>query len=621
MDLSEIDAKIIEKKKILKDIKDGTLERFTFTNGHSNVWKKFMKIRNSESKNLCSYVQCSECRSLLYFKRSSGTTHLNRHTCNEKEAEGPAYKILPVDKITSIKESVIQNIIKYCATDFVPFEMASGSGFQYFLQWLVTLASKYGNFNVEDIFPCTSAINRRIINFKDDTLRKILENFRDALKNGCCSASLEIIGSDSTNSVIVTMGIHYFDKNFALTKKVIFTTSIDEKSPENTLNKLVHNFNVFGGEENDLQRLTIVTPRKDPFIQALGYPFSRKDCIAYKMNEMLNDSFEMSTLKDTDELLSKCRNIVRFIKDKEIQPLNINVCQENGTWQDKLEMVRSLVEQYDDIMTLLDNENKPNIKFIKRKAEEFISFLEPFMEAISDLSGTSYPTSNKIILWWAILNDHLKTLESYSIELKKIMINVRLCFASSFAPTMEEKINCFLDPRYKLLKMLSDNDRADVISAVQNLLQNMKNDTVETATESSEKGPPNKKSRSSEYEATKSDVKALSSKPKNKDKKDRFSKYETKESDEMKNDECDIYLKLQPMRTVDFEAEIDVVKQFWKSNKKRLPKLFKLVITRLHVPACSSSTELQSKKILELKCLDDFMFVKDNMSDFCEDIW
>lgn len=83
MDIKENEAKINEKKQILEDIKSGTLERFTFTTGSSNAWKKFVKIRNEESKKLCSYVQCCECKALLYFKQGSGTTHLNRHKCNE----------------------------------------------------------------------------------------------------------------------------------------------------------------------------------------------------------------------------------------------------------------------------------------------------------------------------------------------------------------------------------------------------------------------------------------------------------------------------------------------------------------------------------------------------------
>lgn len=619
MDIKEKEAKTNEKKQILKDIDSGTLERFTFTTGNSNAWKKFVKIRNTENKKLCSYVQCSECKAVLYFKEGSGTTHLNRHKCNENETEGPTYKILPSDKITSIKESVMRNIIKYCATDFVPLEMSSGPGFKSFLQWLITLASKYGNINVDDIFPSESAIDRHINNFKDDSMRKIFENFREALKNECCSASLEVIGMGGNNHIVVTMNLHYFDNNLVLRRKMIFTISIDDSKAEDAVHKIVQNFNVFGGEENDLYRLTIVTRTMNIFKQALDFPFSRKDCVADKINRILTESFSQSATKDFEEIFSNCRNIVRFINDKEVQPLNINVRQDDGTWRGKIQMLQSLVGQYDDIMKLLDNENKSNIKFIKRKANELLQFLEPFVEAVSDLSETSYPTVNKIILWWAILNDHLKTSESYSLELKKIMVNARLSLASNFEPTMEDKINCFLDPRYKYLKMLSDNDRAEVISAVQNLLQNMV-DTNKSVAEPSLQGPPNKKSRSSSYEATKSDVNQYraSNKPKPNGKVDRFQKYETTPSDGTENDECDIYLKLPPVKSNDFDSEANVVKCFWKSNKNKLPKLFMLVKTRLHLPACSTGTEIQLKTKLDLKCLDDFMFIRNNIF---ENLW
>lgn len=619
MDIKAKEAKIIEKNQILKGIKDGTLERFTFTAGYSIAWKKFVKIRNAENMTLCSYVQCSECKVLLYFKEGSGTSHLNRHKCDENETEGPAYKILPSDKITSIKESITQNIIKYCATDFVPIEMSSGHGFKSFLQWFVTLASKYGNINVDDIFPSENAIDRHIKNFKDDSLRKILENFREAITNECCSASLEVIGSGGSNNIVVTMSLHYFDKNLILSKKIIFTMNVDKRKAEDLVHNVIHNFNIFGGEENDIHRLTIVTPNMNLFKKALESPFSRIDCVADKINQILSESFEQSSTKGFEELLSNCRNIFRFINDKKVKPLNICVLQDDGTWKGKIVMLKSLVEQYDDIMELLDNENKANIKINKRNAEEFLQFLEPFMDAVSDLSETSYPTANKILLWWAILNDHLKTSESYSLELKKIMINARLFLATNFEPTIDEKINCFLDPRYKYLKMVSDSDRAEVISTVQTMLKNMEeltNNAVANA-ESSGQGPPNKKSRSSDYEASKSDVNQYrsSNKPKPKDKVDRFKKYETTPSDETINDELDIYLKLPPTKSNDFESEVDVLKCFWKSNKNKLPKLFKLVKTRLHLPACCTSTRIQLKTKLDLKDLDDFMFIRSNMCD------
>lgn len=127
--------------------------------------------------------------------------------------------------------------------------MSSGPGFKSFLQWIVTMASKYGNINVDDIFPGASAIDRHINNFKDDSLRKILEHFREALKNESCSASLEVIGSGGSNNIVVTMSVHYFDNNLVLNKKIIFTTSIDERKTEDVIQKIINNFNVFGGEE------------------------------------------------------------------------------------------------------------------------------------------------------------------------------------------------------------------------------------------------------------------------------------------------------------------------------------------------------------------------------------
>lgn len=619
MESNQRDTKINEKKEILKGIKDGTLERFTFTTGHSFAWKKFVKIRIAENKKLCNFVQCTECKALLYFKEGSGTSHLNRHKCNDNETEGPAFKILASDTIASIKESVMRNTLKYCATDFIPIDMTSGPGFKSFLQSFVILASKYGNINVEDVYPSTSAIDHYINNLKDGGLRKVLEDFR-SVRNECCSASLEIIGSGQSHQLVVTMSLHYFDKNFVLAKKIIFTTIIDERKSEDVVHKIVHNFNVFGGEEDDLHRINIVTPNTDLFKQGLEFPFRRVDCVAYKINQILDESFEQSPSNDFEEIFSNCRKIVRLIESKDVRSFNI-VRQEDGTWKGKVLMLQSVVEQYDNIMEFLENEHKPSIKFIKRRAEELLLFLEPFIEAVSDLSESSFPTANKIILWWATLRDHLKSSDGYSLELKKIVINARQSIATNFQPTMDDKINCFLDPRYKFLKMLSSAERADVILAVQNLLKTVKCDANDEIAEPSGQAPPKKKSKPSDYESSQSDVNQyrLLQKPKPKDKVDRFKKYETNSSDGTENDECDIYLKLPPTKSNDFESEADVIKSFWKSQSKKLPKLFELVKARLHLPACCNGTGIQLNSKLDLKSLDNYMFIRSSMHD--EDFW
>lgn len=96
-----------------------------------------------------------------------------------------------------------------------------------------------------------------------------------------------------------------------------------------------------------------------------------------------------------------------------------------------------------------------------------------------------------------------------------------------------------------------------------------------------------KNSRLDVYESQKIKSKVQ---PTNKDKgKNRLSKYEMQEPKVEDNDEVNIYLKLPLLNSAHFEFEFDIVKKFWVSKQKTLPKLYKLAVTRLHVPAYCGS--------------------------------
>lgn len=579
----------------------------------SEAWHDFLKIRKSAEKNIIvSYVQCKNCKGLLYFPESSGTSHLWRHTCKATAAvaqKGSDYVKLSAEKIAEVKVPVLQSAIKLCAEEFIHTDLISRTGFLRFAQSFVSLGSKLGNINVAEIYPNSNTINRRIAHIKDETLRSIYTNFREAIKNDYCSATFEIIGSNNDN-LFLTMGIQYFEKELnAITKKLIFTTSIDKTdNPENVRFKLIQNFNIFGGDENDLRRIKIVTPYNETLIAVFDSQYSRVDCIADKITKMLDTAFKKSINVEIDELLSNARSIARLAVD-EIP----NIHLDNATWKSKLLMLQPLIQHYDTITNILENQNKIDLKINKRKAEEMVSFLEPFVEAIDDLSETTYPTCNKILLWWAILNEHIKTCENYSFELKRIFLNMKECYKNEFDPTMENKVNCLLDPRYKILKMLPERERQDVYKNVRDLMKDVVVDqTDNVAVNISEAPPPNKKQKFLNYEASRADILAMS-KPTTTVKKNRFSTYETSESDTKEKDELGTYLKLPAINSDNFENEIDVVGKFWKCNKEKLPKLFKLATTRLHVPACCGKTELL-KTDLQSKCLEDFMLIRDNLS-------
>lgn len=197
------------------------------------------------------------------------------------------------------------------------------------------------------------------------------------------------------------MCIQYFENELTKLKKKFclnFTLS-DEDTPDNFLVKLIKHFNVISGDENDFQTIKIVTPNEDLFSRALTVPFSRNNCVADAITKMLHETFKTTTLTDGSDTLSNCRGIVKYINSTEKH--NLKIREDDGTWKGRISMVRSITENYVGILKILDE--AIDLQFNKRKADEILSFKEPFVEAMDDLSSTSYTTANRILLWYALL--------------------------------------------------------------------------------------------------------------------------------------------------------------------------------------------------------------------------
>lgn len=596
-------GKAADVEKVLENLEHGIFEVYEFVGGQSDVWEKFFKIRNSETKEHVGFAQCIECKSLLSFKKHSGTSHLSRHECRKgktgKSDEIAKYRRLPKNKIDSTRSLITNNTIKLCARDFVSYESICASA--NFLDWaqsFVALGYKHGNIKLQDVFPNCSRVHREITNFKEEKMRVFYEDFRSSLKNEWCSATFEVRSYGNDKEVVI-MSIQYFEKDLkGLKKKVFFSIILDKGfTSHDFLLKLVKQFNVFGGDKKDLEKLKIVTTDEKVFSEALVFPFIRKDCVADKITSILNEGFQESNI------VSQSQDVVNFINSNE--KYNIILSVEDGTWKSKVDMIRSICENYNDIINALEKENHKNpIEFNKRKAEEILSFLEPFIEALDDLLASSYPTANKVLLWWKVFHDHMNNRENCSLELKQIIANTRVSFDVNFYPTLDNKIDCFLDPRYKSLKMLSEIERTNVITDVRNMLKELEDDEVEEVYVHDI--PGSKSSRFANFEADKS-------KKQKQNKKNRFESYESNNADLEDNDEVNIYLKLPAMK---FETEFDIIGKFWKLKKKTLPKLFKLASTRLHVPACCGIAGLKiltSNENLKEADLNDYIFLRDNV--------
>lgn len=525
-----------------------------------------------------------------------------KHDCNKAPDKEQIYKKLPDDKIEQVKKEFMEKAISFCAKEIIPPEFLSKNGLLEMIQFGITFGDQYGNVDVTDVIPHPKSIKRAIFETTQNATKKTLEDFKRTFELNQCSGTLQFWSTSEVNANrLLTFKLQYFNNNLtALCKKSIFTISVHALDrPSKISQKIVQQFKVFGGDEQHIKTMKIVVPAI-PSIRGLPIFVNGKTCAAYQIYEIFEAAFFSSL---TEELLSASRSIVKYFEsNNKNHLLDSLLLLDNESWESKIVMIECISKQYDKIMSILDEDDRVNLTINNRTAEEIIFIFKPFLEAIEDLKSSDTTACSKKVLWWAILNTHLQSTEikSFSYEGKNLAEVTKSTFEKEFYPSMDDKIDCFLDPLYRSLNMFErDDERASVFNKIRSMLQDLPAINI---------GENSEKSADSSNE--------LPNQPQPPKKKSRFAKYTTTAADVGTNDEVKMYIQCADVSKLDFESEFDVVEKFWKKEQAKYPKLFQLAMMRLHVGVTCEQNNQHGKYECKLKPddLHNLMVVRDDLN-------
>lgn len=578
--------KALEFEQILKRIADEELEAIHFS-GNSAAWKIFNKIRYvKEPTEYVDYVQCKICKVLRTFNPENGTTALKRHKCKKIGENEVVYKIISPEDANEIKNNLLRKSMELCAADMISTGIVSGTGFLKFAQALVDVGDRYGNIDLNGMFPKKHFLTHCIRNLRVDEEPKLKENFEIALKKKYCSISVTSHATIDGNNRFIANSIYFDNELTKLTKKTIFTVQFNEyDNVEKFKSDFINKLKSFGCNEKDFKNISVVTPYKDIFVDTFEETFVRMDCVAFIISSFLKpfaDSAEIG------EIFCNCKEIASYlIKTGKETKLKFKIVEDMDSWDRKIFMIQKLNINYNEVMKLLSEEKQQTLKFNQNLAEELVKVFEVFIDALDDLQSNSYPTLNKVLLWWSIIKDHFNGTSKYSKPMKRAMFQAKNLFESKFKPTMDHKISCFLDPRFRFLKMLSEQERIDVIRELRCMLDEMPFEPANALSVVNE-APPAKKSK--------------------------FSHLEANENDIDERDEVNVYIHSTQLSSYNLaESEFNIISNFWKQNESKLPKLFRLATSKLSIPACCCGREkgVNLEKFTDLNAVDDLLFVRD----------
>lgn len=492
----------------------------------------------------------------------------------------------------ALKKLITTKMVEFCAKDMRPFEIVSGQGFKALLQHIWSLGAFYGNKNVGDILPHPTTISRNVSSIKKEMEQQIVPVIEKAIMNMECSATTDMWTETHKNNHFLTMTSHFFDTSLKLKRKVLFTANFKakKKSGRNIMGELKRRFKKMKFDPKLLRKITFVTDQGSNMVKALKPRYKRKNCRAHLLSTILRNTFESDDIPlIIRKTLIICKKIVRYLKQSgKMNELSKCVIQDCETrWNYKLDMIQSVVSQYAEIVPLLTPTQRINWNIDLELANEIILFLKPFKEACKSMEGDTYPTANKILLWHAELSDHLNTNNFDRPSMKQTVLVARKFFMKKYTIDMRNKIDCFLDPRYRSLKMLSEDERDEVFDEVKRLLKHEKVPSSETT---SERG--------------------------------RFSHLEGGLTGRS-SDEFELYMRTADYSLYDNETDRkQIIQHFWTANQTRFPKLYNQVRKHLHVPASSGSSErvfsdagrtVEPRRTnIKPDVLDDLLFIRDH---------
>lgn len=503
--------------------------------------------------------------------------------------------------IAAIKKITTRKMVQFCAQDMRSFEAVAGNGFKLIAQHFLSMGAACGDMDVTEILPHPTTISRNVKKIKGQKLEKMLPTIQKAMELEECSATTDMWTDDRKKNHYLTMTAHYFDKEFSLKRSILFTPQFKAKKKTgiNIRKELKRRFRNMGLDPQLLLKINIVTDKGSNIVKALGPPYTRDDCRNHLLNTILRNTFE------NDELpliilrtITVCKKIVRYLKQSgKCNRLSKCVIQDCGTrWNYKLDMLVSVVDLYPEIRQLLPEQEREAWQIDLDIAEELIAFLTPFKEACKSMEGDTYTTANKILLWWAEISEHLDENEFVRPAVKKAVRIAKRIFNEKYTIDMTNKIACFLDPRYRHLKMLTDNDRNEVFNEVKELIQEEMDNLQQRET------APAVNCRFTCFHGELDE-----------DILDEFQAY-------MDNADFSMYWDAERE-----EESKHLVEYFWRDNEKRYPCLCKLVRKRLNVPASSSSSERvfsdagrtfePRRTKLKPRKLDDLLFIRNQLSD------
>lgn len=516
-------ASLISVKSFNKKIHSKVWDDFSsikFTMSEDELIEKdigFKKVLIGDETNLISsnFVACNTCLSpFLHEVNVQGTSPLSYHVriCNQNlsiqcEKIHSFTELKKKKLILSDTHKMYDSVVEFICKGLRPYLIINDDSFRDLIQTAISIGAKYGNVDVNQ------TLKRRDY-YRDKMFSKYFE-FVEDIKNQVADLYGISVTSDiwlEPGRYIISLTLHFLD---SITHRIrSYTISCEEIEDKKSLDIAV--WFMKKQQEFDLveKRYIAVTDNGSNISSAFksGFHFT---CACHNINLVVSnvlsdrsicsepeldslDAEEISFDEGVDEivatssivrpkthhinlvdLVEKCKILVRYSKKSNMQTKLTHTLKQaiQTRWNSELTMLKSIVESYDEVETILIDRREFDHLLTKRKIlniKAVIEVLEKFDEATKSLSSQTKPTLHMVIIWHDSLVKHCTPVATDHSLIK----NLKSCLLKSMREKWTTRLSdfhylaVFLDPRYKRLSFLPEVERSKKVDMIVEFMMN-----------------------------------------------------------------------------------------------------------------------------------------------------
>uniref|UniRef100_A0A1L8DF98 Putative atp-binding cassette transporter n=1 Tax=Nyssomyia neivai TaxID=330878 RepID=A0A1L8DF98_9DIPT len=472
----------------------------------NHMWKQFKILYYNHIRQ--DFIRCMHCGVVLSYKKKTGTASLVRHRCNIRApSKSPQHNVqatyspsLSADATTEAEHANRQQAmtsalvslmphflastglrggeskiippgdlahfataqIKFAARDLLPLAFFQQPGFHEFAQILLNIGAEYGHQNIEGILMMPQDL---AANHMQGVMERMKQEIKGVLAGNDICLCLDLWRH--REEMCLSIETFLIDENFILTRYNLGARILTECTPKH-IRVIVQEILSEFLDSVQIDGIKMVVRMEDTVIREAFPSASVMNC----MCEVL--------IKILDELLDEFPTFLKAIDD-----LSQHLMQHGATtfadlldarhhsrWQRYFRLLKAIAnfsETYDseeDIFQHYFNEKLETII-------QILDFLEPFQQCLDSLRKDCNPTMNEVYLWNKKFQQSSRILPKNGDFVGRIKGSACTLLKKHFVTSKYDKIGLFLDPNFKNMRFMHEDEKNDILDVVRQELESV----------------------------------------------------------------------------------------------------------------------------------------------------